>query len=217
MNNVAVYVLEITFPLAFFKVPYTVKTRNTYIIPRKKSIISIFNSFLERPLSFWKVEGKEKLKMEEEILKDYLVGVELIEFNKCIEIQRIIQVKGDKTEKPPSFTEMLVFPQYIFYIVTKQNFFVSSFPTSYFPFGGQNDYLAYEWKIVKNEGKIEEVENEEISLNNYQLIPRDSNPVKNTEIIIEEGLEEYYVGRGTFRLQGKHKILNIFNKKILLY
>jgi len=219
MSKTKVYILEIEFPLAFFKIPYTTKTRKTFLIPRKKAIFSIFNAFFKKPISFWKIKKRNKLKEEENILKDYLIGAELLSFEKTIEIQRIVQIKSNSIERPPSSTELLVNAKYIFYLIPKTTIVsldISSNPINYYPFAGQNDYLAYKWKLETKDGVIEE--KNEIYTENYQLIPLDLIDIYNSKanIIIENALERFVVAKGNLKFKKEVKVLKIDNKEIVI-
>ncbi|RIB35412.1 MAG: hypothetical protein BXU00_01440 [Candidatus Nanoclepta minutus] len=217
MNKERAYILEIEFPLAFFKIPYTVKTRKTFLIPRKKAIFSIFNAFFKEPISFWKIKKRNKSKEEENILKNFLVGSELLTFEKTIEIQRIIQIKSKGFERPPSNTELIVNSKYIFYLVPKEvNLEIDPNPINYYPFAGQNDYLAYSWKLESKEGTIEE--KNEINIPNYQLVPSDLIDIYNSraDIIVENALERFIVAKGILKFKEEVKVLKINSKEIIL-
>lgn len=212
MNSVEVYILEINFPIAFFKVPYTVKTRKSYLIPRKKAILSLFNAFFEEPISFWRIRSrnkKDKLIKEEEILNNYLVGGELLYFEKTSEIQRIIQIKRNSVERPPSETELLTNVVYRFYLIASIDIRIKINPINYYPYAGQNDYLAYSWKINKVKGNI--LEKYILYLNNYQLVPVDLIDFSKSkiEILIENALEKYVIVKGDLVLTNKVRILNL--------
>ena len=216
MSEVKVYRLKIEFPLAFFKIPYTVKTRKTYLIPRKRAILSLFNAFFEEPISFWKV-GRSRRRSRsqgEEILSRFLVGAELISFEKTIEIQRIIQIKGSSVERPPSETELVVNAQYELYLIPKEEITLKKYPVNYYPYGGQNDYLASCWELDTLKGKIEKVDN--TIFENYQLIDR--NKLKFAEeIIVENALEKYVVAKGRVKFSQPVDILKVCDRDILIF
>lgn len=222
-NDKEVYVLEIFFPFAHFKIPYTIKTRKTYFIPRKRAIISIFNAFFDNPISFWKF-GKKKRKSkkqhnEDTILNNFLVGAELLEFYKTSEQQRIVQIKGDGGIRTISNTEFLINAKYRLYLIPlSDNIELKDCPVNYLPFGGQNDYLAFDWKLYKEEAEI--VNLKEVVLNNYQLIPRDK-VIGFENILLENLFEDFVIVKGTLKLkeeltfakikeESSHKFIHLF-------
>jgi CRISPR-associated Cas5-like protein len=216
-SEVEVYTLTISFPLAFFKIPYTVKTRKTYLIPRKKAILSIFNAFFRNQFSFWKIKDKEKEEKESKLVHA-LVGAELLNYNKLVETQRIIQIKANKSERPPSKTEMLVNARYALYLLPQFKIKIEEFPINYYPFAGQNDYLCEYWKINKEKVRLIEIENQEIHLENYQLVPKKNfRLLKDSSIIIENELEDYVVVKGNIYIEGKNYLININGINVLLY
>ncbi len=220
MSRVIVYQLKITFPLALFKIPYTVKTRKTYLIPRKKAIVSIFNAFFEKPISLWKISDKNKAQKEDTFISKYYTGAELLEYSSTVEKQRIVQIKSDKVERPPSETELLVNAMYILYLIASTEVAISKNPINYFPFAGQNDYLASKWELNKIEGEIFNLGKEDsldIELKNYQLIPQNNLvPTQGSEIIVENALEKYAVVRGKVTLTGPLNLLKVGDKIIVL-
>ncbi|MFH7903756.1 MAG: CRISPR-associated protein Cas5 [Candidatus Aenigmatarchaeota archaeon] len=222
-NDKEVYVLEIFFPFAHFKIPYTIKTRKTYFIPRKRAIISIFNAFFDNPISFWKF-GKKKRKSkkqhnEDTILNNFLVGAELLEFYKTSEQQRIVQIKGKGGIRTISNTEFLINAKYRLYLIPlSDNIELKDCPVNYLPFGGQNDYLAFDWKLYKEEAEI--VNLKEVVLNNYQLIPRDK-VIGFENILLENLFEDFVIVKGTLKLkeeltfakikeESSHKFIHLF-------
>ncbi|MEM5821420.1 MAG: CRISPR-associated protein Cas5 [Candidatus Aenigmatarchaeota archaeon] len=245
-NDKEVYVLEIFFPFAHFKIPYTIKTRKTYFIPRKRAIISIFNAFFDNPISFWKF-GKKKRKSkkqhnEDTILNNFLVGAELLEFYKTSEQQRIVQIKARRLTYHPlrdlydeqqrivqikgrgvirtiSNTEFLINAKYRLYLIPlSDNIELKDCPVNYLPFGGQNDYLAFDWKLYKEEAEI--VNLKEVVLNNYQLIPRDK-VIGFENILLENLFEDFVIVKGTLKLkeeltfakikeESSHKFIHLF-------
>lgn len=222
-NDKEVYVLEIFFPFAHFKIPYTIKTRKTYFIPRKRAIISIFNAFFDNPISFWKF-GKKKRKSkkqhnEDTILNNFLVGAELLEFYKTSEQQRIVQIKGVGGIRTISNTEFLINAKYRLYLIPlSDNIELKDCPVNYLPFGGQNDYLAFDWKLYKEEAEI--VNLKEVVLNNYQLIPRDK-VIGFENILLENLFEDFVIVKGTLKLkeeltfakikeESSHKFIHLF-------
>jgi hypothetical protein len=215
-----VYVLEISFPLAFFKVPYTIKNRNTLFIPRKKSIVSIFNAFFNDPLSFWiikKRRRKKKCEEENKKITHYLVGAEIISnVNKTIELQRIVQVKEVVAERIISSTELLFNVKYRLYLAA-ENILVNSNPVNYYPFAGQNDYLADYWNLYTKNFDIIVLKNQKIKLDFFQLVDKNFIEIeKDAEILREDLFDNYIAIRGNVYIKNEVKALKDENGKYIL-
>jgi hypothetical protein len=214
------YVLEIFFPFAFFKVPYTIKNRNTFFIPRKKSIISIFNAFFDNPLSFWIIKKSRKKKKSEEENKKishYLVGAEIVsDINKTIELQRIVQIKENIAERTISSTELLFNVKYRLYLVA-ENISLNNNPVNYYPFAGQNDYLADYWNLYTKKFDIVALKNQKIKLDFFQLVNKNIVEVeKDAEILRDDLFDNYIAIKGNVYIKNEVKTLKDENGKYVL-
>lgn len=241
-----IYSLEVFFQFAHFKIPYTVKTRKSYLIPRKKTIFSFFNAFLKKPISFWQVKQNKKIVkngdklIDNELLlikKHYnlreeekiFVGAELLEANKLIEVQRVVQYKGQsksslEIERPAIDAEILNNVRYVFYLVdTSEKLEIDDKVTNYYIFGGWNDYLSFNWKLTKNiSGQI--VRKKYIYTDTFQLFYiREINITDSTEMIIEHdcSFDNYIVGKGKIFFKNEREVLILGNennsKEIVIY
>ncbi len=207
-------VIRMSFSEAFFKVHYTKGFRLTYPMPLPTTVAGMFGALL----------GIERGKIKEE-LKNFAFGSKLVKYESIIaENTTFIQFKSGGPVIGAISSNIINEPEYLI-AVGGENEEIAKLKdqiqksVKFFPYGGQNDFFATDWKIEN----IDEVEESNI-ISNYA--PQDwiENflPEKNSEIHIlpvrhklSDNPNFYFIVNGKLKL--KRSVVSTSKEKIGLY
>jgi CRISPR-associated protein Cas5 subtype I-B len=207
-------VIKISFSEAFFKVHYTKGFRLTYPMPLPTTVAGMIGALL----------GIERGKLKES-LKEFVFGSKLIKYGSIIaESTTFIQFKSKGPETGVVPSSIVNEPEYLIVIGGEDKKIAGlrdriQKSVKFYPYGGQNDFFAIDWKIED----IDETEESNI-ISNYA--PQDwvENFLleKNSEISIlpvrhkfSNNPNFYFVVNGKLKL--KKSVLSTSKEKIGLY